>query len=81
MAGGQVQAALFVDTGSVRLNKSPWVAGPNERTLSAVGVGLTWADAHNLVVKASYATKLGNERATSAPDRSGRVWVQISKFF
>ena len=79
--GGQVQAALFFDTGSVRLNKSPWVAGPNERTLSAVGVGLTWADAHNLVVKASYATKLGNERATSAPDRSGRVWVQISKFF
>jgi hemolysin activation/secretion protein len=79
--GGQMQAAVFVDTGSVTLNKSAWVAGPNDRTLSAVGVGLTWSDAHNLVVKASYATKLGNERATSAPDRSGRVWVQISKFF
>lgn len=79
--GGQMQAALFVDTGSVTLNKSPWVAGSNERTLSAVGVGLTWADTRNLVVKASYATKLGNDRATSAPDRSGRVWVQISKFF
>jgi hemolysin activation/secretion protein len=79
--GGQMQAALFVDTGSVTLNKSPWVAGSNARTLSAVGVGLTWADAHNLVVKASYATKLGDERATSAPDRAERVWVQVSKFF
>lgn len=79
--GGNVQAELFVDTGSVTLNKSPWVAGSNERTLSAVGVGLTWADAHDLVLKASYATKLGSGRATSAPDRSGRFWVQISKFF
>ena len=79
--GGQMQAAIFVDTGSVTLNKSPWVAGSNERTLSAVGVGLTWADSHNLVLKASYATKLGSERATSAPDRSGRFWVQISKYF
>lgn len=79
--GGQVQAAVFVDTGSVTLNKSPWLAGPNDRTLSAVGVGLTWSDAHYLVVKASYATRLGSERAASAPDHSGRVWVQISKFF
>ncbi len=80
-SGGQVTAAAFVDNGSVTVNKRPWAPGNNSRTLSAVGLGLTWADAHDLVVKVSYAVKLGNERATSAPDRSGRVWVQVSKFF
>ena len=53
----------------------------SHRTLSAAGVGLSWADTRNLLVKVSYAFKLGDERATSAPDRSGRVWVQVSKFF
>jgi len=81
LAGGQVQAVAFVDQGSVTLNKSPWIAGPNSRTLSAAGVGLTWADSHGLVIKASYAFRLGDQRATSAPDRSGRVWIQLSKFF
>jgi hemolysin activation/secretion protein len=79
--GGQVHAVAFVDHGHVSLNKNPWAGGPNGRTLSATGVGLTWADAHGLVVKVAYAVKLGSERATSAPDRSGRVWVQLSKFF
>jgi hemolysin activation/secretion protein len=79
--GGHVQAVAFVDNGSVTLNKSAWAPGPNHRTLSAAGVGLTWADSHNLVVKVSYAFKLGSERARSAPDRSGRIWVQVSKFF
>jgi len=80
-SGGQLRAIAFVDYGSVTLNKSPWIAGDNHRTLSGAGVGLTWADRHNLLVKVSYAFKLGDERATSAPDRSGRIWVQISKFF
>lgn len=79
--GGQVQAIAFVDNGSVTINKNPWAAGPNHRTLSAAGVGLTWADNHGLLVKTAYAFKLGDERATSAPDRSGRFWFQVVKFF
>ncbi|MDB5447767.1 MAG: Polypeptide-transport-associated domain protein ShlB-type [Phenylobacterium sp.] len=79
--GGQLQAVAFVDQGSVTANKNPWTAGPNHRDLSAAGVGLTWADPHDLVVKVSYAFKLSDERAISAPDRSGRLWVQLSKFF
>ncbi|CAN7650817.1 ShlB/FhaC/HecB family hemolysin secretion/activation protein [Phenylobacterium sp. LjRoot225] len=78
---GQLSAIAFIDHGSVTLNKSPWIAGDNHRNLSGAGLGLTWADRHNLLVKVSYAFKLGDERATSAPDRSGRIWVQISKFF
>lgn len=79
--GGQVQAVAFADAGSITINRRPWAAGTNRRTLGAAGVGLSWADAHNLLVKVSYAVQLGGEPALSAPDRSGRVWVQISKFF
>ncbi|MDB5417709.1 MAG: Polypeptide-transport-associated domain protein ShlB-type [Phenylobacterium sp.] len=79
--GGTMQAVAFADHGEVTINKNPWAAGANSRSLSAAGVGLTWADRHNLLVKVSYAFKLGSERATSAPDRSGRLWVQISKLF
>lgn len=78
---GQLSAVAFADTGGVRINKSPWSAGSNTRTLSAAGLGLTWADARNLVIKVSYAWKLGDAPATSAPDRSGRLWVQVSKYF
>jgi len=79
--GGQLQAVAFADEGSVTYEKSPWLAGPNDRTLSAAGVGLNWTDRRNLMLKVSYAFRLGDERALSAPDGSGRVWVQLSKFF
>jgi hypothetical protein len=32
-------------------------------------------------VKAYYARKLGSEDAQSAPDKSGRFWVQAVKYF
>ena len=78
---GQVQLIGFVDTGSVTINKNPWDAGDNRRTLSGAGVGLNWSDTNNFLVKAFYARKLGNEAATSAPDKSGRFWVQAVKYF
>ncbi len=79
---GQVQLIGFVDTGSVTINKTPWPgAGPNRRTLSGAGVGLNWSDANNFMVRAYYAFKLGDEAATSAPDKSGRFWIQAVKYF
>jgi hypothetical protein len=33
------------------------------------------------MVRAYYAVKLGDEAATSAPDRTGRFWVQAVKYF
>lgn len=78
---GRLQLVGFVDTGSVTIDKNPWAPGDNHRTLSGAGVGLTWSDDRNLLLKIAYARRLGNERATSAPDRSGRVWVQASKLF
>ncbi|MEO6173386.1 MAG: ShlB/FhaC/HecB family hemolysin secretion/activation protein, partial [Arenimonas sp.] len=78
---GDVQLVGFVDTGKVTINKDPWYAGPNSRNLSSYGVGLTWSDPGNFLVRTYYARKLGNEEAMSAPDKSGRFWFQAIKYF
>jgi hemolysin activation/secretion protein len=78
---GQMQLIGFVDTGTVTLTRNPWVAGDNRRTLSAAGVGVNWSDPGNFMVRAYYAHKLGSEMAISAPDRSGRFWIQMVKYF
>ncbi len=78
---GQMHLIGFVDHGGVTINKQPWAPGNNQRTLSAAGVGLTWSDPGNFLVRMYYARKLGNETALSAPDKSGRFWVQAVKYF
>ena len=78
---GQMQLIGFVDTGTVTINKNPWTNEQNSRTLSGAGVGFTWMAYNNFSVKAYYAFKLGGEEATSAPDRSGRFWIQLVKYF
>ncbi len=78
---GQVQLIGFVDAGSVTINKNPWSTGDNRRTLSGAGVGLTWSETNNFMVRAFYARKLGNDAAQSAPDKSGRFWIQAVKYF
>ncbi len=78
---GQMQATGFVDTGTVTVHKNSWTAEPNTRTLSGAGVGFNWLDYNNFSLKAYYAFKLGDEAPTSAPDKSGRLWVQLVKYF
>ncbi|MDI3294299.1 ShlB/FhaC/HecB family hemolysin secretion/activation protein, partial [Janthinobacterium tructae] len=78
---GQLQVLAFADTGTVKLNRNAWSTGENRRTLSGAGVGVTWTGANALVLKAYYAHKLGNAKATSAPDSAGRFWLQAVKYF
>ena len=78
---GRMQLVGFVDTGSVTLSKSPATGGVNRKTLSGAGIGVNWIDDSNFIVKAFYAHKLGNAKATSAPDESGRFWLQAVKYF
>ena len=78
---GQVQLVAFADTGTTTSHKDPWFPGPNRRTLSGAGVGVNWMDYNNFAVKVSYARKLGNAETLSAPDKNGRVWVQLVKYF
>jgi hemolysin activation/secretion protein len=78
---GQMQLVGFVDTGTVLVNKDTWNASENRRTLSGVGVGINWVDYNNFMVRTAYARKLGSAKATSAPDRDGRFWIQAVKYF
>ncbi|WP_339711401.1 ShlB/FhaC/HecB family hemolysin secretion/activation protein [uncultured Sphingosinicella sp.] len=78
---GQFELFGFVDTGEVRYAKNPWFAGPNSTRRSAYGAGASWAGPHGLILKGTYARKLGTRPATSARDRGGRFWFQIVKIF
>ncbi len=78
---GQLQLVGFIDTGSVTIDKTPWAAGDNSRTLSGAGFGINWVDYNNFVVKLAYAQKLGSEDVISAPESSGRFWVKLVKYF
>ena len=76
-----MQLIGFVDVGSVKPNANPWTLEPKHRTLRAVGVGLNWWMASDVVIQAMYARKLGSEPARSAPDASGRFWLRAVKHF
>jgi len=78
---GQVHLLGFVDNGGVTVNRNPWTDGSNHRHLSSVGVGLDWTEQGNFSVRTYYAWKLGSENAVSAPDKSGRFWIQAIKYF
>ena len=78
---GQMHLIALVDTGTVTVNKDPWSPEPNSRTLSGAGGGFTWMDVNNFSLKTYYAHKLGNEAATSGPDRPGHFWIQVVKYF
>jgi len=79
---GQMHLIAFVDSGSVRINKNVWDSSiDNRRTLSGGGIGFNWIDPGNFAVRTYYARKIGNEAATSAPDASGRFWIQAVKYF
>ncbi|MEN3950021.1 ShlB/FhaC/HecB family hemolysin secretion/activation protein [Iodidimonas sp. SYSU 1G8] len=78
---GQMQLALFADTGRVTIDHTPWFVGDNHRSLSTAGIGFTWAADDNFVLRASYAHRIGGEPALSAPDKSDRVWIHLAKFF
>jgi hemolysin activation/secretion protein len=80
-SSGKVLLVAFVDTGTVQTNKYGWTPEQNSKTLSGGGIGLNWVGTSNFVLKTYYAHKLGNETATSAPDKSGRFWIQAVKYF
>jgi hemolysin activation/secretion protein len=77
----RLQLVAFVDAGSVTIDHAPWASGTNHRNLRGAGVGMNWFEPGNFMVRAYYALKLGNERAVSAPDRAGRLWISATKYF
>ena len=78
---GQFQLIGFVDVGAVRFAHDRWFAGTNHAHRSGYGGGINWNGPDGWLAKASYARKLGDQDATSAPDKSGRFWFQVAKLF
>jgi hemolysin activation/secretion protein len=78
---GQLQLIGFVDVGEVEYSQDPWFTGSNHASRSGYGAGVSWFGPHDLILKASYARKLGDAEATSGPDKDGRAWFHVSKLF
>lgn len=78
---GRFQLIGFVDTGEVDFAHDPWFPGPNHARRSGYGAGLVWSGPQDLLVRATYARRLGDQVATSGPDSTGRAWFQIVKLF
>ncbi len=78
---GHLQLIGFVETGEVDYAKHPWFTTQNHSTRSGYGAGLVWMAPENFTFRGTYARKLGTAPATSAPDRDGRVWFQVTKTF
>lgn len=75
------QGSVFVDHGTMQLNKEPWTSNPNTRTLTGSGVGLTVLMAGGWSVTSSLAWRVGSELPVSDSDRSPRGWLQMGKAF
>jgi hemolysin activation/secretion protein len=78
---GQLQPFAFVDTGEVRYAHNPWFATANHARRSGIGAGLAWFGPNHLMLKATYAHRLGDAPVTSGPDHHDRFWFQLSKGF
>jgi hemolysin activation/secretion protein len=78
---GTIQPFAFVDVGEVDYVRHRYFTGSNHAKRSAYGAGVTWNAPDGFVVRATYARKLGDAEATSAPDKSGRAWFQVAKTF
>lgn len=79
--GGLWQAATFVDSQHVVVNKSQWVAGPNAATLSGAGLGLNWAGPDQWTARAYVAARLGAAPNLVGDSSTVRLWVEVTKLF
>jgi hemolysin activation/secretion protein len=78
----QLQLVGFLDAGNSKLNESTWNAVKNRRSLIGTGIGLSWINSSNLLLKLTYARKLSDsEPVNSAPDRDNRFWISGVKYF
>jgi hemolysin activation/secretion protein len=78
---GRLQLSLFEDAGTVRFAVHPWLAGPLTTSRSGGGLGLTWSDPDDFLVRVSYAHRTGAPPATSYRDTGGEVRFEAVKFF
>ncbi len=75
------QLVAFVDGGRVDLNKQPWTAGDNRRTLSGGGIGINVGQGREWSAKLGVAWRFSSALPASDADRSPRAWLQAARYF
>jgi hemolysin activation/secretion protein len=78
---GQWQAATFIDSEHIVINKTPWVPGPNSANLSGAGLGMNWSGPYQLSARAYVAARFGGVSAVVPDSSSVRVWIELTKLF
>jgi hemolysin activation/secretion protein len=78
---GQWQAATFIDSEHIVINKTRWVPGPNSANLSGAGLGMNWAGPYQLSARAYVAARFGGVSAVVPDSSSVRVWIELTKLF
>ena len=79
--GGIWQFIAFIDSAALRINASPWTAGPNHARLSAAGAGFNWAGPGQWQIKVSLATSIGPRPTLLDGKGSTRAWVEVRKSY
>ena len=79
----QLLNLVFTDSGVATLKKIPWpgLATPSTSVLSSAGIGFSWVDDDNFVVKVNYAFKPGGQSISSVPGKSSRLSLQAFIYF
>jgi len=78
-----LEGVVFFDAGSVIINRNPYLAGSNTRSISGGGVGAN-AKIAGIEFKAYFALRGSGGQPTSEPDtmnRKSRLWLQLGKYF
>lgn len=72
----------FYDMGVSHINKNSWAgAGENRKALSGAGLGIAWYEPGVAMAKLSYAWKTSAIEAKADTDKSGQLWLQVSRYF
>jgi hemolysin activation/secretion protein len=88
----ELQASAFYDHGSIKQSHDANYTGApvvNDATLKGFGVGLSWSQSGNFVIRASLARRVGDNSLASALNgtdgdgslRLNRFWLSALKFF
>lgn len=75
------QVGAFYDLGHGKVNRNSYPGAAKTRTLRSVGLTLSAVPLPDWYFDATLAMPLGDQKATSEPDRDTRVWLQLIRTF
>jgi hemolysin activation/secretion protein len=79
--GGAFEPYAFIDGGRVRLNRDPWAAGDNRRSIAGAGLGVRWGQGPWLL-DATVAWRSGDRAPATEPNAGEpQAWLSLAYRF